>query len=104
MSMSIKKQTKKSKPVCKVTFHLPKEDVSSARDIHLVGDFNCWDTKATPMKKQRDGSFSVSLDLEQGHEYQYRFLIDGSRWENDPSADKYTPSPYWDAQNSVIII
>jgi 1,4-alpha-glucan branching enzyme len=102
--MGIKKQAKKSKPVCKVTFLLPKEDVVSAKDIHLVGDFNSWDTKATPMKKQRDGSFSVSLDLEQGHEYQYRYLIDGARWENDPSADKYVPSPYGDTQNSVIII
>jgi len=102
--MNIKKQFKKSKPECKVTFHLPSEAVASARDVHLVGDFNSWDTQATPMKKQRDGSFSVILDLEPGHEYQYRYLIDATKWENDWSADKYVPSAFGDIENSVIVL
>lgn len=102
--MSIKKQFKKSKPECKVTFHLPSEAVASAKNVHLVGDFNSWDNQATPMKKQRDGSFSVTLDLESGHEYQYRYLIDAITWENDWDADKYVPSPLGDTENSVIVI
>jgi 1,4-alpha-glucan branching enzyme len=102
--MSIKKQPKKKVSVCTVTFQLLKEKVASAKDIHLVGDFNGWDTTATPMKKQRDGSFRVTLDLNQGREYQYRYLIDGSNWENDSDADKYIPSPFGDSENSVIIL
>jgi 1,4-alpha-glucan branching enzyme len=102
--MSIKKPTKKKSTVCKVTFHLPKEKVASAKDIHLVGDFNSWDTKATPMKKQKDGSFSITLDLNPGQEYQYRYLIDGANWENDSNADKYVPSPFGDSENSVLIL
>ena len=102
--MSIKKQFKKLKPECKVTFHLPSEAVASAKDVHLVGDFNSWDTQATPMKKQRDGSFSVTLDLKPGHEYQYRYLLDATKWENDWDADKYVPSPLGDIENSVIVL
>ena len=102
--MSIKKQFKKARPECKVTFHLPKEAVTSAKDVHLVGDFNDWDTRATPMKKQRDGSFGVTLELEPGHEYQYRYLIDAAKWENDWNADKYVPSPLGDTENSVIAL
>jgi 1,4-alpha-glucan branching enzyme len=102
--MSIKKQPKKKMSVCKVTFQLHKEKAASAKDIHLVGDFNNWDTTATPMKKQRDGSFSVNLDLNLGQEYQYRYLIDGANWENDTEADKYIPSPFGDSENSVIIL
>jgi hypothetical protein len=56
------------------------------------------------MKKQRDGSFSVILDLNLGREYQYRYLIDGANWENDTEADKYVPSPFGDSENSVIIL
>ncbi|MRR14213.1 glycoside hydrolase [archaeon] len=100
--MSIKKQAKKSG--CKVTFQLPKEMALKAKDVRLVGDFNSWDTNATPMKKQKDGSFSTTLDLEPGHEYQYRYLIDGTKWENDSCADKYVPSPFGGAENSVIVI
>ena len=102
--MSIKKQPKKSMSVCKVTFHLAKEKVASVKDIHVVGDFNIWDTKATPMMKKKDGSFSVTLDLNLGQEYQYRYLIDGTNWENDSSADKYVPSPFGDTENSVLVL
>lgn len=102
--MSMKKQFMKTKPVCKVTFLVPKETVASARDVFLVGDFNNWDTGATPMKKTKGGEFSVTLNLEQGHEYQYRYIIDGVRWENDSCADKYVSSPYGDSENSVVIL
>jgi len=103
-NMSLKKQFIKNKPVCKVTFHLSKEAVSKAKKVALVGDFNEWDENATLMKKQKDGGFSVTLNLEQGREYQFRYLIDDSTWENDWCADKYVPSSLGDADNSVVIL
>ena len=102
--MSLKKQFMKSKPVCKVTFHLSKEAVAKAKKVSLVGDFNAWDIEATPMKKQKDGGFSVTLNLEQGREYQFRYLIDGTTWENDWCADKYVPSILGGADNSVVVL
>jgi 1,4-alpha-glucan branching enzyme len=102
--MGLKKQFSKTKPVCKVTFLLPKEAASSAKEVFLVGDFNSWDTKATPMKKMKDGTFSITLNLDKDHEYQYRYLIDGSKWENDWDADKYIQAPLGNTDNSVVVI
>ena len=102
--MSIKRQSQKTKSMCKVTFRLSKKEVGAAANVNIVGEFNNWSTKETPMKKQKDGSFSFTLDLKTGCEYQFRYLIDDQVWMNDPSADRYAPSGYIDSENSVIIL
>ncbi|HHO48493.1 MAG TPA: glycoside hydrolase [Desulfobacteraceae bacterium] len=98
--MAIKKRYLKSKPVCKVTFSLPKEAAGSARTVCIVGDFNNWKKKTNPLRKLKNGSFKIDLDLPSGREYQFRYLIDNTRWENDWAADKYVCGPYGD--NSVV--
>ena len=98
----MKKRFLKSKPVCKVTFDLPCAATASAHKVVLVGDFNDWDTGRTPMKKRKDGSFSVTLDLDCQCEYQFRYLIDDEHWENDWAADRYIPSPVFDGDNSLV--
>ncbi|MCI6365047.1 MAG: glycoside hydrolase, partial [Spirochaetia bacterium] len=35
--------------------------------------------------------------------YQFRYLLDGYKWENDWNADKYIPAPYSNADNSVVV-
>jgi 1,4-alpha-glucan branching enzyme len=100
--MSVNKRYLKTKPVCKVTFKLPKEAVPSAQKVSLVGDFNHWDAQAHPMKKLKGGDFSTTLDLEAGGAYQFRYLIDNEVWENDWSADAYVPNPFGDGENSVV--
>ena len=102
--MSIKKQYVKNKAICKTTFSLPQSAVKSARTVHIVGEFNDWKTSATPMKKQKNGGFSVTLDLKKGQEYQYRYLLDKTTWENDWNADKYVPSFFGDSDNSVVVL
>ena len=100
--MSFRKQYLKSKPVCKVTFnYIPEE---TAEKGYLVGDFNNWNTSATPMKRFKNGKFTVALDLDLGKEYQFRYFLDGTRWENDPNADKYIPVPDLNAENSVVVV
>ena len=102
--MGIKKQFLKSKPVCKVTFRVPEEIGNSAQTAHVVGEFNGWEFSATPMKRLKSGAFTTTLDLEQGREYQFRYLLDEKQWENDAEADKFVPTPYEDSQNSVIVL
>lgn len=58
---------------------------------------------ATPMKKLVNGDYAAMLDLKPGAEYQFRYLINGTQWENDWAADKYVTSPYGDCDNSVVI-
>ena len=93
----------KNRGTCTVTFSLPKEAVRDAKQVIVAGDFNNWDREATPLEKQKNGGFSVTLELECGREYRYRFLIDGQRWENDWKADRYAPNPFGE-EDSVIAV
>lgn len=98
----ITKKFLKTKDVCKVTFKLPKEAIQDATSISIVGNFNNWNPSESPMKSRKDGSFSTTLNLPKNEEIQFRYLINGNRWENESSADGYAPTPYGDAQNSVL--
>lgn len=100
--MSLKKQFLKSKPVCKVTFNLASDLVEGAKKVSILGDFNNWDPKETDMRKLKDGSFTKTLDLEVGKEYQFRYLVDETNWVNDTEADKYVPSGIAAEENGVI--
>jgi 1,4-alpha-glucan branching enzyme len=102
--MSIKKKFPKGKSSWKVTFRVPEEIGVSAQTAHVVGEFNGWDYKAAPMRKLKSGAFSISLDLEQGKEYQFRYLLDNNNWQNDIDADKFVATPYGDSKNSVIVL
>ena len=104
MVEGIKKKYLKSKNVCKVTFTLPGTVAGDAEDVCIVGDFNNWDFQSSPMRKLRNGDYRIDMDLYPGSEYQFRYLINGSRWENAWNADKYVKTPYGDADNSVIVI
>jgi 1,4-alpha-glucan branching enzyme len=53
----------------------------SAENVMLVGDFTEWEQKPVSLKKQKDGTWKVNVELEAG-EYQYRFLVDG-QWQDD---------------------
>jgi len=101
--MALKKQYLKTKPICRVTFSLPKEAVASARAVSLVGDFNDWNMTTTPMKRLKNGSFTATLELSRHREYQFRYLVNGLQWENDSSADKYVPNNYG-SDNSVVVV
>ena len=102
--MSIRKQYLKKKGICKVTFAIPESDGNGAQRVHVVGEFNGWSTSATPMKRSRMGVFTASVDLKQGQEYQFRYLFDDQRWDNEAEADKFAETPYGDARNSVLVI
>lgn len=102
--MACDKQYLKNQKECKVKFTLSAEAADGAKEVWLAGDFNSWSSVDTPMKKQKDGSFSVTVKLATGREYQYRYLLDGKRWENDWAADKYVPAPFSNTDNSVVIV
>ena len=102
--MSIEKKYLKSKPVCKVKFIAPEAIVEGAKSIAVAGDFNDWSAEETKLRKQKSGEYATTIDLEVGNEYQYRFVVDGKRWENDWSADKYVPNGHTAEDNSVVVV
>lgn len=95
----LKKSYYKRGNKCRVWFYLPAD--VDAETASLVGDFNGWDEKANPMDMKKDGTFYTALTLETGHDYQYRYYLDGERWENDWHADDYAPNDLG-AENSVV--
>lgn len=102
--MSIAKKYFKTKTNCKVTFHVPKDAAAGAQSAFLVGEFNAWAMHAMPMKRQKDGSFKLTIDLDSGQTYQFRYLLDDDRWENDWSADAYCFSEFGNCENSVVTV
>lgn len=103
--MSLKKQYLKSKPVCKVTFSLDKDAVQGAGKVDLLGEFNNWNTaEPVTMKKLKNGTFKVTIDLPAETEFQFKYLLDGEIWMNDLEADKFVNSGLGSEENSVVAL
>jgi len=95
----IKKNYTKSGKTCRVTFRIPKG--SGAVSAALCGTFNNWDPDEDPMRRLKDGSFSLQKTLQVGQKYHYRYFLDNARWENDEAADGYEPNEFG-VDNSVV--
>lgn len=70
--------------------------------IALVGDFNDWNPRATPLNPGSDGLWSVTVPLRPGR-YRYTFIVDGTRWLQDPTAPRALEDDFG-APTSVITI
>lgn len=92
----LKKQQIKSRKSCKVTFEIAQSELPETlkvENVHLVGEFNEWDTAATPMTYSKKAkAFRTTLELEPGREYRFRYLVNGEHWCNDWAADGYIPN------------
>jgi 1,4-alpha-glucan branching enzyme len=100
--MAIKKKYIGKGGFCKVTFTLSANLADEALSANVVGEFNNWDTRIHRMKKLKNGEFTLSIELQSNNEYQFRYLIDGIRWETDWESDSQTLIPWADEYNSVV--
>jgi 1,4-alpha-glucan branching enzyme len=71
-----------------------------AHSVCVVGTFNNWDTKRTPMQKE-DGNWKASVPLASGR-YEYRFVADG-QWLSDPNAKESVGNDFG-STNSVLMV
>jgi len=87
-----------AKPVVRFKLKAPL-----AKQLALVGDFNSWDSHATPMTRDAaTGAWEVSVTLPEGR-YLYAFVADGKRWLPDPEAPLASPDDFA-RQNSVLVV
>ena len=91
-----KDQREKSKEKT-VEFRL---SMPQARTVCVVGTFNNWDTKRTPMKKDATG-WKANVPLAPGR-YEYRFVADG-QWLSDPNAKESVGNDFG-STNSVLVV
>ena len=90
----LEKKYLKQGSVCKVTFVLPKAAAPDAGSVCILGEFNNWSADAHPLVRREEGDFAITLELEAGRAYRFRYVIDGWKFENDWFADRYEPNPY----------
>ena len=74
-----------------VTFTLPS--AVGAHHAAICGDWNEWSPEVDVMDQVESG-FVKTVLLDGGRTYRFRYLLDGSRWENDWAADRYEPNRY----------
>lgn len=60
---------------------------AEANAVYLAGNFNNWNPTAWPMKLI-DGVWTYEVELKPGS-YQYKYVIDGKTWKEDPEAPAY---------------
>ena len=63
-----------------------------AGKVEVGGTFNDWTPAQTPLKKDRQGNWKVSLSLAPGR-YEYRYFVDGD-WENDQRPVECVPNVF----------
>lgn len=97
----LKKEYLKNKPTCKVTFTLPAEAINGVSEVQVLGDFNNWNHEQGVKMKSGKAGFETTLELAAGRYYEFRYLLDGNIWANDPAADDYHATPYG-VYNSVV--
>ena len=96
---AVKSETKsKEISTTKIQFVFPAPD---AQKVSLGGDFNNWDTRADPMKKDKKGIWKVTISLKAGR-YEYRFYVD-EKWNNDLHCDGCVPNDFG-SMNCVRIV
>jgi 1,4-alpha-glucan branching enzyme len=68
-----------------------------ADHITLVGDFNDWDAHTCFLQQTyADEDWHISVDLEAGHSYCFRYLVDEQEWMDDDHADGYVVNSHGD--------
>ena len=81
----------------RVTFAMPAIDCCDG--LYLVGWFNEWDESVYRMERAPDGTWSLTLELEPGCEYQYRFRTRDGKWIQDSA-----PAPAQFGLNNSFVI
>ncbi len=74
----------------------------NARAVALAGSFNGWGNQAIALSRGRTGVWSVTVPLPVG-EHHYDFVVDGTRWVADPSAQSQEDDGFG-GTNSVIVV
>lgn len=82
----------------RVTFFI---EAQNADNVSLMGDFNSWNEKMHPMKKEDNDVWKKTVFLTPGR-YEYRFLVDG-QWQKDPNNDQVCQNNFGTLNNFIII-
>ncbi len=97
----IKRELLKNNNQVKLTFVLPLDSTQPRTSV--VGDFNQWDPKATPLLKRSNGTASAAVTVPVGQRVRFRYYTADGRWFNDEAADAYELGDYG-AEDCVVLL
>jgi hypothetical protein len=87
-------------PAATVDFAL---NLATAKRVSVVGDFNHWDVRATPLQRPaKGGEWHAAVRLPLGR-HVYAFVVDGVRWVPDPAAPRAVDDDFG-SPNSVLTV
>lgn len=75
----------------------------NAKTVHLVGDFNNWNSSENPFFKNDDGLWQAEISNPLTGKYRYKFMIDGTVWKEDASNGMKEEDGY-SGFNSILMI
>ena len=75
----------------------------SAHSVSVAGDFNGWNQMATPLKRNESGLWATDIVVPRAGRFEYKFIINGQRWIEDPSNGMKAQNNYG-GLNSVLVI
>jgi len=85
-------KSRAAKGKAKVTFIVDPQ--VGAQTAAVCGEWNGWSPDADVMHRDSAGGFSLTVGLDAGRAYRFRYLLDGRRWDNDWAADAYQPNDF----------
>lgn len=96
--MKTKKKLADKPKRCRMTFSFESPE---AEGVILMGDFNKWDAKKHPMKKDEDGVWRKIVMVYPGR-YEYKFLVDGY-WQLDPQNEDCCLNSFGSLNNVLVV-
>ncbi len=72
-----------------------------ANQVFLAGDFNGWNATDLALAKDKNGLWSVTVNLDPG-QYEYKFVVDG-QWQEDPDNPEKKSDPFG-GSNSLVTV
>jgi hypothetical protein len=88
-----------AEPVVYVQFVL---EAPSASSVAVAGDFSGWEPSFTLTDPDGDGVWSARIPVRPGV-HGYMFLIDETRWQTDPNAERYQDDGFGN-RNAVLAV
>lgn len=95
----IQKTYLKTKDLCKVKFTVRMD---GAERIEILGLNDNWETPVA-MGRKRDGNFSYEVTLPKNSQHEFKYLVNGHDWRNEPDADGEVPNQYG-GTNSLLVL
>ena len=74
-----------------------------AESVSVAGAFNEWDRIATPLERNGSGLWSTQITVPHTGRFEYKFIVNGNRWIEDPSNGMKAPDKFG-GLNSVVVL